>query len=167
MSALASAARVHQVLTDPAVPFAVKETLLFLLHRDGAALEAEALEALVGEGRGHYWRQQTETMGVVGNVWVRVQHYPRADVIVKGHKHHHDHLSLLARGRLLVYVEGCQPVEYSAPAFFLVPAEHEHRLVPLEPETLAYCIFALRGEDGEVVGEWNGDETPYGAVDIE
>jgi len=104
---------------------------------------------------------KTEDIGVVGNVWVRVQYYPTINDKHDGHKHHHDHLSLLAKGSLRVKVEGCKPVIYNAPCFFSVKAEHHHELIPLEDDTIAYCIFALRNDKGEVVDDFDGNTSHY------
>lgn len=103
-----------------------------------------------------------EEMGVIGNVWVRMQYYPKANEPAQGHKHHHDHVSLLAKGKLRVKVEGHTPVIYTAPTFFKIAAEHEHELIPLEDDTVAYCIFAIRNQDGEVVDEFDGNTAHYG-----
>lgn len=100
-------------------------------------------------------------IGVVGNVWIRRQYYANKDCEKSGHKHHHDHVSLLAKGRLQVHVEGYDPVIYNEGDFFLIKAEHEHMLVPLEDDTIAYCIFALRNVDGEVVDDFDGITAHY------
>lgn len=106
---------------------------------------------------------KTDDMGVIGNVWVRQQYYPNKDKFHEGHKHHHDHVSLLATGRLMVKVEGHDPVIYQAPTFFKIAAEHKHQLIPLEDETVAYCVFALRDDNDQVVDEFDGNTQHYGA----
>jgi len=109
-------------------------------------------------------KKETTEMGVIGNVWVRQQFYSDALVEQEGHKHHHDHVSLLVSGSLEVSIEGCEPATYHAPDFFMIKAEHSHKLTPLEDNTIAYCIFALRNDDGEVVDEFDENTKHYDAV---
>jgi len=98
-------------------------------------------------------------MGFFGNVWIRQQYYKKAGEDHLGHKHRHDHISLLVRGGLRVEVEGKEPFEVWAdkntlsPTFFEVPAEHRHKLIPLVDDTVAYCIFAIHDEDGNQIDD--------------
>lgn len=108
----------------------------------------------------------THPIGVIGNVWVRQQYYPSMLVEAQGHLHHHDHVSLLAKGSLKVCVDGFEPAIYKAPTFFKIKAEHRHKLIPLEDETIAYCIFALRDENGEMVDELDDNTKHYTEVKL-
>lgn len=105
---------------------------------------------------------KTDEMGYFGNVWVRKQYYPTKDTVHEGHKHHHDHVTMLATGRVRVEVEGYEPTEFVAPTFFVVKAEHHHKITALEDETVAFCVFALRNSDGTLSDHYNGDNSPYG-----
>ena len=111
------------------------------------------------------------TMGDFGNVWLRLQQYPKKDKVVQGHTHFHDHMSLLVKVGLRVYVEGKEPFEVWAssnpevPTFFEVPAEHNHTFLPLEDDTVAYCVFAMRDMNGELTDDKNkSDASQYGPV---
>mgnify|MGYP006406333819 CR=1 FL=1 len=61
-------------------------------------------------------------------------HFSSAGDVEHGHIHPFDHLTLLAYGSLQVTVNG--------------KAEHEHELVALEDNTVAFCIHALRDGNG-------------------
>lgn len=107
---------------------------------------------------------QTIELGYFGNVWIRMQMYKRAHERHEGHKHLHDHISLLVSGGLRVEVEGKESFEVHAgsadkPTFFEVPAEHSHTLIPLKDNTVAYCIFAIRDEDGNLVDDPKDSDT--------
>jgi len=110
-------------------------------------------------------------LGYFGNVWIRMQRYPKKDVENLGHKHNHDHMSLLVKGGLRVEVDGKETFEvwasgdYKVPTFFEVPAEHNHKLIPLEDDTIAYCVFAMRDNEGELVDHYrDSDHYQYGVV---
>lgn len=101
----------------------------------------------------------------VGNVWVKQNHLQRAGDANEGHKHHFDHVSLLAKGKVRVEIAGFEPKEFTAPTFIVIKKEHNHRFVALEDDTLWYCVFALRDVDGEVTDFYSGDNSPYGSAD--
>lgn len=107
-------------------------------------------------------------MGYFGNIWVR-QHYlanPGQDN-GGGHTHHFDHVTLLAKGKVLVEVEGYPAKEFTAPTFIVIKKEHKHKFTALEADTLYYCVFALRDVDGDVTDFYSGDNSPYGSADSE
>lgn len=86
-------------------------------------------------------------LGCVANVFSRMMHFAHAGDTEHGHTHNFDHLTLLARGRLKVTVEG-QISEFTAPQMIYIKADKIHELAALEDNTLAYCIHALRTKDG-------------------
>lgn len=100
--------------------------------------------------------------GFFGNVWVRSQYFPKASVIHQGHKHIHDHVSLLQRGSVKVIIEGEAEKIFTAPTFITIKANKVHQIVALEDETLTWCVFALRKSDGTLTDYYNGDNSPYG-----
>lgn len=107
---------------------------------------------------------KTTEEGFFGNVWVRSQYFPKASVIHQGHKHVHDHVSLLQYGSVKVIIEGEAEKIFHAPTFITIKANKEHQIVALEDETLTWCVFALRKTDGTLCDYYNGDNTPYGHV---
>jgi hypothetical protein len=104
-------------------------------------------------------------LGYFGNIWVRQNYLEKIGDIHPGHKHHFDHVSLLASGRVRVTVDGYPPKEFTAPTFVVIKKEHNHKFEALEDGTLWYCVFALRDLDGNVTDFYDGDNSPYGSVD--
>lgn len=106
-------------------------------------------------------------LGFFGNIWVRQNLLKNIGDSVPGHLHHFDHVSLLAAGKVLVEVEGCEPKEFTAPTFIVIKKEHRHKFTALADKTLWYCVFALRDIDGNVTDIYSGDNSPYGAASSE
>jgi hypothetical protein len=110
---------------------------------------------------------KSHELGYFGNIWVRQNHLPKKGEHFPGHKHKFDHVSLLARGKILVEVEGFKPKEFTAPTFIIIKKDHSHKFTALEDNTLWYCVFALRDENGELTDVYSGDNSPYEGVDID
>lgn len=90
-------------------------------------------------------------IGCVANLWSRQMHFLRAGDIEVGHTHQFDHLTLLARGRLKVTVNG-RASHFAAPHMIYIRSDAVHELEALEDDTVAYCIHALRTKDqGEIL----------------
>jgi quercetin dioxygenase-like cupin family protein len=86
-------------------------------------------------------------IGCVANLFSRQMHFKKAGDLEHGHTHPFDHLTLLASGSLRVTVNG-KTTDFKAPHMIFIKAEHEHELVALEDNTVAYCIHALRKGNG-------------------
>lgn len=86
-------------------------------------------------------------IGCVANLWSRMMHFHHVGDTEQGHTHQFDHLTLLARGKLQVTVEGKVSV-FTAPHMIYIHADKMHELVALEDDTIAYCIHALRSGEG-------------------
>jgi quercetin dioxygenase-like cupin family protein len=86
-------------------------------------------------------------IGCVANLFSRQMHFKSAGDIEHGHTHPFDHLTLLASGSLRVTVNG-KTTDFKAPHMIYIKAEHNHKLVALEDDTVAYCIHALRNGNG-------------------
>ncbi len=86
-------------------------------------------------------------LGCVANLFSRMMHFKSAGDVEHGHTHPFDHLTLLAAGSLRMTVEG-KTTDFKAPHMIYIKAEHEHELVALEDNTVAYCIHALRNGNG-------------------
>ena len=104
-------------------------------------------------------------LGYFGNVWVRQNYLAKVGDAHPGHKHHFDHVSLLATGKVRVTVEGYPSKEFTAPTFIVIKKEHNHTFEALADGTLWYCVFALRDINGEVTDIYSGDNSPYGQAD--
>lgn len=86
-------------------------------------------------------------IGLVANLYSRQMHFKNVGDIEHGHTHQFDHLTLLAHGRIQITVEG-NVSEFEAPHMIYIKKDKMHELVALEPDTVIYCIHALRlGED--------------------
>jgi quercetin dioxygenase-like cupin family protein len=104
-------------------------------------------------------------LGYFGNIWVRQNYFSKAGEVHPGHKHHFDHVTLLAKGSVQVKVEDHPPKVFEAPTFIIIKKEHSHEITALEDDTLWYCVFALRDADGEVTDIYSGDNSPYSSAD--
>jgi quercetin dioxygenase-like cupin family protein len=79
-----------------------------------------------------------------------MMHFRRAGDTEIGHTHQFDHLTLLAKGKLKVTVEGV-PTEFTAPHMIYIHKDKVHELEALTDETVAYCIHALRDKDNNEI----------------
>jgi len=86
-------------------------------------------------------------IGCVANLYSRMMHFKQAGDMEMGHTHQFDHLTLLAKGKLKVTVEGVA-TEFTAPHMIYIRADKMRELVALTDETVAYCIHALRDGNG-------------------
>ena len=136
----------------------------FIPKEDGAEVLNDLLVSRIRDSGGFEYSGKRPTvsynMGVVGNVWLRLHHIPKMGGHYQGHKHYHDHVSMLVSGKVRVEVDGFEPTEFEAPTFIVVKAEHNHRFVPLTDNVLWYCVFALRDEDGGV-SHYSEENSPY------
>jgi len=94
--------------------------------------------------------QNPHEIGFFGNIWVRKLYFPTKEQVYEGHKHSHDHVSLLISGSVKVEVEGYEPKIFKAPTYIIIRAEYEHKITALEDNTLWWCLHAMRTEEGEV-----------------
>jgi quercetin dioxygenase-like cupin family protein len=85
-------------------------------------------------------------IGCVANMFVRQMCFKQPGDAEQGHKHNFDHLTLLATGKLLVEV-GTESTIFVAPAMIYINKDIAHKLIALEPNTVAYCIHGLRDMD--------------------
>lgn len=87
-------------------------------------------------------------LGYAGNVFARQMLFQKVGDVEAEHSHQFDHLTLLAKGSLEVTVDG-ETRTFVAPHMIWIAKDKGHRLVALEDGTLAFCIHAVRGQDGE------------------
>lgn len=85
-------------------------------------------------------------IGCVANLYSRMMHFKTAGDIEVGHTHQFDHLTLLAKGKLKVTVEG-NVTEFTAPHMIYIHKDKVHELEALTDGTVAYCIHALRDKE--------------------
>ena len=92
-----------------------------------------------------------ETLNMVDGVFAKQMHFAKSGDVMQGHLHTHNHLTLLAAGKLRVTVNGT-PTEFTAPHMIFIHKNHNHELEALEDNTVAYCIHAVRDKDtGDVI----------------
>lgn len=90
-------------------------------------------------------------IGCVANLFSRMMRFEKAGDTEIGHTHQFDHLTLLAKGKLKVTVDGVSS-EFTAPHMIYIHKDKVHELEALTDETVAYCIHALRDKDsGEIL----------------
>jgi quercetin dioxygenase-like cupin family protein len=90
-------------------------------------------------------------IGCVANLYSRMMRFEKAGDTEIGHTHQFDHLTLLAKGKLKVTVEGVVTV-FTAPHMIYIHKDKVHELVAMTDEAVAYCIHALRDkETGEIL----------------
>jgi quercetin dioxygenase-like cupin family protein len=89
-------------------------------------------------------------IGCVANLYSRMMRFEKAGDIEIGHTHQFDHLTLLAKGKLKVTVEGVA-TEFTAPHMIYIHKDKRHELEALTDETVAYCIHALRDKDNNEI----------------
>lgn len=85
-------------------------------------------------------------IGCVANLFSRMMHFQKAGDTEIGHTHQFDHLTLLAKGKLKVTVEGVS-TDFTAPHMIYIHKDKVHELEALTDETVAYCIHALRDKE--------------------
>lgn len=89
-------------------------------------------------------------IGCVANLYSRMMNFEKAGDIEIGHIHQFDHLTLLAKGKLKVTVEGVS-TEFTAPHMIYIRKDKVHELVAMVDETVAYCIHALRDKNNNEI----------------
>ena len=96
-------------------------------------------------------RDASTDLMIVDNVFVKMMHfYYKGDVTERdGHSHTFDHITLLARGSVLMEVleEGGTAKEYKAPKLIVTPKNTRHKFTALEADTVVCCIHAIRNGD--------------------
>lgn len=101
-------------------------------------------------------------IGCVANVYTRQMHFTNTGDTEPGHAHPFDHMTLLAHGSLRVTVNDIS-TDYEAPEMIWISKGLQHSLTALEPNTVAYCIHALRKGEGidDII---DPDSIPEGAM---
>ena len=79
---------------------------------------------------------------IAGGVYVKELWMRHLGEKVQGHAHTYDHLSLLARGQVMVTVDGVTTV-YTAPTAVTIKAGLEHEIAALTSDCLWYCVHAV------------------------
>jgi len=86
-------------------------------------------------------------MASVRNVYIKQMYFVKPGDKLDGHKHVHDHATLLASGAVEVTVNGVT-TPFRAPKIIWIAADCEHMIVATKAHTVAYCVHAIRNGDG-------------------
>ncbi len=97
----------------------------------------------------------------IKNLWVRQMNFENIGDKNEGHVHNYDHLTLLAYGSVKVDVEG-NITTYEAPQMIFIAKGKRHFLEATKPNTIAYCVHALRNSESEDADILDPDQIPLG-----
>jgi quercetin dioxygenase-like cupin family protein len=100
-------------------------------------------------------------MGVCANMFVRQIYFESASDAEQGHKHEFDHMTLVAKGKVLVEIDD-KTTEFTAPAMIYIRAEIVHKITALTDNSVIYCIHPLRdaNKSGDIIAP---DMVPNGS----
>lgn len=84
---------------------------------------------------------------VVSNVVTVQIVFEKKGQVGDGHRHAHDHQTLLAKGSVKCDVEGKVSV-FHAPHIIIIRKDKYHQFEALEDDTIIYCVHALRFGSG-------------------
>lgn len=85
---------------------------------------------------------------IVDNVFVKMMHLYYAGDKVEGHAHTFDHITLLAKGTVIMRANG-SAIQHSAPKLIVTPKGIVHEFEAAMPDCLLCCVHAIR--DGDTV----------------
>ncbi len=86
-------------------------------------------------------------LSLVSNVWIKMLDFKKKGSVVVTHQHSFDHQTLLAKGKLRVFVDEQHLRDFTAPEIIVIRAGQNHVMEALEEGTVAYCIHALRSSE--------------------
>lgn len=84
---------------------------------------------------------------IVDNVWVKYYYFPNEGGTHEGHAHAFDHITLLARGSVLMKHDNGEQ-QFTAPHLIVTPKGIKHQFITLESNTVFCCVHAIRDGDG-------------------
>lgn len=82
------------------------------------------------------------------NLWIRQMLFKEIGDKNEPHVHNFDHMTLLAHGSVKVTVDGVAS-EFKAPFVIWVAKGKKHYIEALEPNSVAYCVHALRNKESK------------------
>lgn len=90
-------------------------------------------------------------ISVVHDVFIKQLTFREAGQVMRSHVHCYDHQTLLAAGRIAMHVEGEETTIHDAPTILVVKAGLTHEFLSLQPNTVLYCIHAIK--EGDTIDE--------------
>ncbi len=93
------------------------------------------------------------TLEFCGNLFIRRVYFPETGDFMLGHRHAFDHVTFISQGAVRLRQRGTGEIirDVVAPGFIPTPAEVEHDMIALAPDTCAWCVFALRSDAGDAM----------------
>jgi quercetin dioxygenase-like cupin family protein len=85
---------------------------------------------------------------IVDNVFVKMFFLKDVGDKITGHAHTFDHITLLARGRVLMKA-GSTEKEHEAPKLIVTPKGMVHEFEAIDKNCILCCVHAIRDGDGE------------------
>lgn len=79
------------------------------------------------------------------DIWVRAYTLDKVNSVAVQHVHEHDHVTLVARGSVVLWQEGEEKDKYVAPALLTIPAGKKHAFVAVTDDVVLCCLHNLRG----------------------
>jgi hypothetical protein len=106
---------------------------------------------------------------ISGNIFVREMRFDRIGQDRGGHKHNFDHTTYVVRGAIRVehladdgsVLRAVEKRATDGRNWVLIRAHAAHRVIALEADTVAHCIYSHRDPQGEVVQAWDGFTPAY------
>lgn len=89
-------------------------------------------------------------LAIVHNVFVRMMKFEKTGDVEQGHVHQFDHITLLAKGKLRVTIEGAS-TDFYAPHMIFIRKDKMHELTALEDGTVACCIHSLAETNQDLI----------------
>jgi hypothetical protein len=86
---------------------------------------------------------------LVNNLYLKMFTYSEVGDVNPGggHKHNYDHITLLARGSLLLVTDAGQET-HVAPKLFVTKKGVQHKFTALEKNTVMCCVVPIRNGEG-------------------
>lgn len=104
-------------------------------------------QGFVGTGINPTAGVPSTSLSLVKNVFVKQMYFRNSGDVMEGHRHVHDHCTLLASGSVDVTVNG-ETTGFVAPKVIWIAKEQDHTIVATRAHTVAYCIHAIRDGEG-------------------
>lgn len=76
-------------------------------------------------------------------VFAKTMVIQKADTLVPQHSHTFPHMSVLVRGSVRVWKDGCEIGDYVAPDGIFIPAKSKHTFRSLEDNTIILCVHDI------------------------
>jgi quercetin dioxygenase-like cupin family protein len=89
-------------------------------------------------------------IGTVSNIFVRQMHFESIGDSEQAYQNTHDHLTLLAKGRLKVTIND-STTTYDAPSMIFIKSNMSYTLTAEAPNTVTYCIYGIRDGAGDLI----------------